>query len=397
MERDRVGDTEAAGTSRAVHLTTVHRPFDPRIFHKQLKSLRDAGFDVHLVAPHDRAERRDGVALHPLPTGRRRWAERLPLLPLAYRRARALDADLYQIHDPELIPVARLLKKATGARIVYDMHENYRTKGPFWGRVLRALEHWGFEWMDHVLLAERSYRSVVAGRVPSTCILNYVTPIGEASREPPRSSSSGPTRLLYTGTVSDRRGLSTMLDLAAAAQRRGRPVRLDLVGVCNHPEQRRGAERRIQREGLHRTVTWVGGDRYVPPSEMPPYYRRADVGLCLCAPHPNLRESILTKFYEYLHYGLPIICSDVPLWRQFVEENECGVVVPPGTVTPVLDVLRRWREHPDRYRQYARNARAAASTYRWEQMGARLVKLYRERLLPDEGTAAPPDPIGRGG
>lgn len=368
----------ASNPGRVVHITTVHRPFDPRIFHKQLGTLRDAGFDVHLVAPHDQAERRGGVTLHPLPTGRRRWAERLPLLPLAYRQARVLDADLYQIHDPELIPVARLLKKATGGRIVYDMHENYRTKGALWGRILRALEHWGFEWMDHVLLAERSYRSVVAGRVPSTCILNYFTPIGdEAHGGPEGAPSPCPTRLLYTGTVSDKRGLGTMLDLAATAQRRGRPERLDLIGVCNRPEQRRSAERRIRRERLHRTVTWVGGDRYVLPSEMPPYYRRADVGLCLCDPHPNLRESVLTKFYEYLHYGLPIICSDFPLWRRFIDENECGVVVPPGAGKPVLDVLERWREHPGRYRKYARNARAAAPKYRWEQMGARLVELYQ--------------------
>jgi glycosyltransferase involved in cell wall biosynthesis len=116
---------------------------------------------------------------------------------------------------------------------------------------------------------------------------------------------------------------------------------------------------------------------------MPPHYRRADVGLALCEPHPNHVGSLLTKFYEYLHYGLPLICSDFPLWRRFVEEHECGAVVPPGDPEAVLNVLDRWQAHPDRYRQCAENARAAAPQYRWAPMEERLVNRYR-CLLDDE-------------
>jgi len=378
---------ETYGRTRVVHLTTVHRPFDPRIFHKQLVSLREAGFDTHLIAPHGAAEQRNGVTIHPLPTGRRDWHARIGLHPLAYRRARALDADLYQIHDPELLPVAKLLKTMTEARVVYDMHEEYRAKGPVWGRVLRALERWAFRWLDHVILAERSYRSIVRDEsVPYTCILNYFRPF-EENAPPTRSETTdatGPTRLLYTGTVSDSRGLQTMIDIAAAIRRHGRSERISIVGVCNRPPQRTAAEARIRTHGLADIVTQVGWDTYVLPSDMGPYYRRADVGLALCTPHPNLTGSLLTKFYEYLHHGLPIICSNFPLWREFVEENDCGAVVPPGDPDAVLEVLDQWRERPERYRTCAQNARSAASRYRWEKMGERLVRLYRDLLARRE-------------
>jgi len=365
-------------------VTTVHRPLDPRIFHKQLGTLRREGFDVHLVAPHDHAERRDGVMIHPLPTGRRAWHARLLLQPLAYRRARALNADLYQIHDPELIPMAWLLRQTSGARVIYDVHENYRTKGPVWGRLLRALERWAFRWVDHALLAEESYRSVVEGTdVDSTCILNYFKSPGEDATAPPKPAKK-PIRLLYTGTLSNRRGLRAMIDLAEAIRRRGRPERLDLVGVCNRDRQRAAADARIRDHDLTNIVTRVGWDTYVAPSAMAPYYRRADVGLFLADPDPNLIHSIPTKFYEYLHHGLPIISSDVPLWRRFVEENECGAVVPPGDVDTVLDVLDRWRERPALYRRHAEKARAAADEYRWAQMGDRLVRVYRGLLGPCE-------------
>jgi glycosyltransferase involved in cell wall biosynthesis len=363
-------------------VTTVHQPFDPRVFYKQCASLRDAGFDVHLIAPHDADERVDGISIHAL-SRRAHRVQRLFLQPEVYRRVRGLSADVIQIHDPELLPLLFALKATTDARVVYDMHENYRSKGPIAGAALRVLERWAFTWIDHVLLAERSYRRIVQGHdVPHTFIGNYFVPIGEDTPDDPVTEASGgpPTRLLYTGTVSDSRGLGTMVDLAAAIRKQDRAETLTMVGVCHHDDQRTRSQRRIRRDGLRDVLDWVGGDTYVPPSDMPPYYRRADVGLALCEPHPNHTGSLLTKFYEYLHYGLPIICSDFPLWHEFVETHDCGAVVPPGTPGAVLDVLDAWQDDPVRYRQCADNARAAAPQYRWEIMGDRLVEVYRDLL-----------------
>jgi glycosyltransferase involved in cell wall biosynthesis len=371
----------AGQAPRIVHLTTVHHPFDPRIFHKQLGSLSAAGFDTHLIAPHARREDVDGVTIHPLPVPENRW-QRIALQPKAFRQARFLEADLYQIHDPELIPLGFLLKEKTGAPIIYDMHEDYRTKGAVVGRGLRALERWCFRWVDHVLLAEKSYRPIVEqSTVDHTYIANYFKAIGDPNEREGRQEErpvSSPTRLLYTGTVSNARGLDTMIELAGTIRERSRPERLDIVGICRYPNQRGTAETRIERDGLNPVVTRVGWDTYVPAKSMSPYYRRADVGLALCEPHPNLVGSLLTKFYEYLYYGLPLICSDFPLWRDFVEEHECGAVVPPGDVEAVIDVLDRWRRSPEDYRRCARNAQAASSQYRWENMGRRLVKVCRQ-------------------
>lgn len=370
---------------RIVHVTTVHAPFDPRIFYKQLASLRDAGFAVHLIAPHDRAETVEGISIHPIPRPETRW-QRMALQSQVFKRARALDAVLYQVHDPELLPLAFLLRTTTGAQVVYDIHENYRSKGSVLGRVLRALERWAFRWLDHVLIAEESYRSIVEGTaVPHTYIANYFRPIGDEEPVASAEISETPTRLLYTGTLAESRGLRTMIEMAAEIRQADRPETVALVGVCHIDEQRTWAEKRIRARGLDSVLERVGWDTYVQPSAMPPHYRQADVGLALCEPHPNHVGSLLTKFYEYLHYGLPLICSDFPLWRRFVEKHECGAVVPPGDPTAVLDVLDEWQAHPERYRQCAENARAAAPQYRWDAMGERLVERYRA-LLASSGT-----------
>jgi len=176
-----------------------------------------------------------------------------------------------------------------------------------------------------------------------------------------------------------------MVDLASVVRERDRPEHLDIVGICRYPDQRAAVEARIEKERLGSIVTRVGWDTYVPPSEMRPYYHRADVGLALFEPHPNAVRSMPTKFYEYMHYGLPLICSDFPLWRAFVEKHKCGAVVPPGDVEAALDVLDRWRQHPEVYRVLVQNAQDAAEQYGWEEMGTRLVRVYRDLLaIPKE-------------
>src|SRR5487761_886915 len=88
-------------------LTSVHPAFDTRVFHKEARTLAAAGYRVRLFAQHDRDCRRDGVdvsALPPTSRGRR------PLLwwKLLIEALRC-RADVYHIHDPELLPLAFLL------------------------------------------------------------------------------------------------------------------------------------------------------------------------------------------------------------------------------------------------------------------------------------------------
>ncbi len=365
---------------RVVHLTTAHDPRDPRIFHKQLQTLRDAGFDARFVAPHAQDEVRCGIPITALPQGRG-YLHRLQLQRPAYHAARALRADLYHIHDPELIPVAYALKRSTGACVVYDMHENYRAaKGPLLGGALRALERWCFRWVDHVVAANAGHRRIPqASGAPETLVANYFKPPEEELpvRKPPLADG---LRLVYTGVMAEERGLLSLVDLAARF-RAARPCwRLDLAGVCYRKGDRRRAEAQIREQGAAPALRRTGWDEYVPWPVLAEACAAAHVGLVLWMPTPHNRERLPTKFYEYLHYGLPILCSDLPLWRAFVEEHGCGAVVPPADAEAAFCILQRWADDPAAYEKLAAAARRAAPAYRWEEMGRRLVRLYEELL-----------------
>lgn len=52
---------------KVCHITTVHSPFDVRIFHKECKTLAKAGYDVYLIVQHDKEKIIDGVHIISLP------------------------------------------------------------------------------------------------------------------------------------------------------------------------------------------------------------------------------------------------------------------------------------------------------------------------------------------
>src|SRR6516162_4152901 len=110
---------------RIVHLTSVHRPFDTRIFHKECKSLAMAGYDVTLIAPHAAGDLvQDGIKLKAVAPPRNRRERIMSTVGEVYRAAVRQDAEIYHFHDPELMPVGGLLK-LRGKKVIYDVHEDY--------------------------------------------------------------------------------------------------------------------------------------------------------------------------------------------------------------------------------------------------------------------------------
>src|SRR5699024_2169313 len=113
---------------KIVHMTTVHHPFDTRIYHKECLSLAQAGFDVSLMTTIDETAIPDETPVTIISLRKRGGRIRRMMLSTweAYRKAKKLNADCYHIHDPELLPVGWLLKSRHNT-VIYDVHEDYIT------------------------------------------------------------------------------------------------------------------------------------------------------------------------------------------------------------------------------------------------------------------------------
>jgi glycosyltransferase involved in cell wall biosynthesis len=368
------------------HITTVHSAFDPRIFHKECAALVEAGYEVHLVAPHDRDETVRGVQIHALPRPRGRLRRMLVWPWKAYRRVLAIHPRpaIVHFHDPEFLPVGAVLR-LHGFKVVYDVHENvadHIRQKPYLPPLVRGLVSLAYQLAERVLrrgMATVHVIESIAARYPEPKTVVRNLPQSAAVATLQRPGARRP-RLVYVGAISRDRGAITMVQVAGTLARRGADFELRLVG----PVYDRGLEDEIRAEaslaGVADRVTLL------PPA---PYERAmeeiaaSDVGLCLLHPAPNYVNSLSVKILEYMQRGLPVVASDFACWREIVSGAEAGVLVDPLDVEKIADALVALLADPEVRREMGRRGREAVlARYNWDAEKQVLVAFYR-RLLGD--------------
>ena len=109
---------------KVCHVTSAHPKEDVRVFHKECVSLSKAGYDVYLVQQGENYDK-DGVHLIGFgDMSPNRIKRMLFTAKAAYKAALSVDAEIYHLHDPELLSFALKLKKK-GKKVIFDSHEFY--------------------------------------------------------------------------------------------------------------------------------------------------------------------------------------------------------------------------------------------------------------------------------
>jgi glycosyltransferase involved in cell wall biosynthesis len=354
---------------RIAHLTTLHTPLDVRIFAKEARTAAAAGHEVHLVAPSGAGER-DGVQFHDLAAegepGPRQAAARVRA---AWRAARRLPADVYHLHEPELIPVAVALK-AKRACVVYDAHEEtplevraMHPDRPLFGRSL------SLGWRGSERLVGAAANGIVAatpsiaGRFPArkTVVVRNFPTAEEAEAFVGGPHAERPPNVLYLGGVTAIRGAREMV----AAIERVPEARLVLAGPVA--------------EGLDLAGERVELRGQLPREGVAELLREARAGLLVLHPVEAHLESLPIKLFEYMAAGIPVVASDFPLWRELI--GDAGVLVDPHDVDAIARAIQELLADPTRAEAMGRAGReAVAERFSWEPEGERLLSLY-ERLV----------------
>jgi glycosyltransferase involved in cell wall biosynthesis len=359
---------------RVAHLTSAHPPYDFRIFHKEARTLAAAGFEVFLVAGHDRAETREGVSVVPvpLPSSRLRRMLLTPLLLL--RSVRRLRPDICHLHDPELIPLGLVLK-VLGRKVVYDAHENLPVQifdkpwiapplRKFVSQLTRLLLLFACSAFDGVVAASPA----VAANLPrnkTTVVVNYPRLDEFVGRGAPYAEREA--LATYIGVVTTTRGAVEMVDaIHLLPDRLG--ARLSIAGHVRMSEQGR---RRLE---AAEDVDYLG---VLDRAGVQRLLGSARIGIVVLHPLPNYVESSPGKLFEYMAAGLPVIASHFELWRGIVEEASCGLVVDPRSPSQIADAIQYLLENPQEAEAMGkRGQEAVLRQYNWETEGTRLTELY---------------------
>lgn len=370
------------------HLTTTHTADDARVFTKECLSLARNGYDVSLVIPDSRfltpgggpvrhqnvdilaLERKDGLS--------RRLRSTMPTLLL---RALRLKADVYHIHDPELIP-GGLLLRLLGKRVIYDVHEDLprdiQTRSwirpslrPAIAAVAEAVEWIAGRSMSGVIAATPT----IARRFPhhKTVLVQNFALFSEFGDAPavPLAERSG---VAFAGSICADRCAIEMID--AVEQVTGTPrARLLLAG----PIESMALQRRMEARPGWARVDFRGQTNR---SGVLRLLAESRVGLALYYPTQNYLDTQPVKLFEYMAAGIPVITANFPYHRSIVETHGCGICVPPTDIDAIGKAIQWMFDHPEEAGAMGQRGRAAVKThYSWANEERELLSLY-SRIAP---------------
>ena len=372
--------TPAGRITKVCILTSVHHPFDTRVFHREAISLAGMGYEVHLVAPGKENDVVHGVHLHAISQRNGRGSRMTQTALAAYRLGLGLGADVYHFHDPELIPFGILLK-LRGKRVIYDAHEDLPKDildkpwiAPWLRRPVAlaagAIEKLAARLLDRVVAATPA----IARRFPkrrTSVVQNF--PISNLLWSPNTPYSQRSPRVVYAGGIVGVQGAREMVMAIGMLPAQPQPE-LALAGPWETPELKVKVSSLPGWSRVH--------DLGVLSQEgVRDLLGKSRVGLLIYYPIANSIEAQPRKLYEYMSAAIPVVTSNFPLWKEIVEGSGCGLTVDPLDPKAIAEAIEYLLEHPGEAEEMGRRGRdAVLRHYNWQEQAKVLGAVYEELL-----------------
>lgn len=365
-------------SGKVAHLSSAHPRDDIRIFHKECKSLVGAGYAVNLVVADNLGDEIcDGIQIHDVRRSNGRLRRVFGTTRRVLQRALELDADIYHLHDPELLFAGMALKRK-GKLVIFDSHEDVPVqllnKPYLTPAALQAIsgayasfERFACSRFDAIVAATPFIRDKFLRINPVTVdVCNY--PVHSEFR-PVSDWAEKFSEVCYVGGLSRVRGL---VEMVSAIAQTGGGVRLNLAGGFSETALRNDV---ATSPGWSRVVEHGVLDR----DGVAEIYRRSIAGLVTLHPIPNYLDALPIKMFEYMSAGIPVIASDFPKWRKMIGESDCGLCVNPRDPEAIARAIDYLITHPIEAQAMGERGRQnALSRYNWHHEGKKLVDLYQQ-------------------
>jgi glycosyltransferase-like protein len=198
-----------------------------------------------------------------------------------------------------------------------------------------------------------------------------------ADRE--RAGVAGRLAVLGVGGIEPRKGSVDLVDGFGALRRAlpGRDPVLILAGGATLFDYRHEIgrfHRRAEELGVSGHVRVLGP---VPDAELWSLYRAADV-----MAFPSLEEGFGLVALEALSAGLPLVATDIPVFRGFLRHAESALLVPPGDGAALGAALARAASDPRLRATLRAGGARVVARFSWDRAAAAHERAYSDFLRP---------------
>ena len=365
------------------------------IMYRQGRSLITDGFEIYnVVCDAKPMEVVEGI--HIVPTGYRArgFFKRVFVAPRKlYKKLLEVDADVYHtVNVDQLMMCLRLKRK--GKKVIFELQEDHpysllwKSKAPKW--MLKPVVWLMAKWMGYAL------RRVDAVTALSYEIEAYLKSWGVAPEKvhlwgnfpeinkdyslPLEDYLRRENRLLYFGIIYS----YSKQEIILQALKELPDVKYLVAGVFMGNELE-SYKPKITGMPEWKNVEFIEGFKY---EELAGFIGSSTISNVVrdfsVYPMEKSGSFGIIKIFESMEAALPIICSDMPVYRDIMKEYKCGILVDPldkGQIKDAIEYLVTHKEEAWHMGQEGR--RAVIEKYSWDALSVKYLEIVNG-LLTDK-------------
>lgn len=360
------------------HLTSVHPRYDTRIFVKECKSIANAGFETYLiVADGNGTQIIDGVNI--IDAGQRhtnRIKRIYATSKKVLQKALEVDADLYHFHDPELISIGLKLKRK-GKKVIYDVHENlphqilskyYINKflRYFISKIFKIYEDRSAKRFSAIVCATPFIRDRFLKLNKNSIDIKNFPKLDEFNQIHTKWSERK-NDVCYIGAITDTRGIKEIVKAVESVN-----CNFQLAGDFSND---------VLKKEIESYEGWKKANFYgfVGREEISKILSTVKIGLVILHPTDAYKQAYPVKMFEYMAAGVPVLASDFELYKQIIDEAQCGMTVNPLDSDKIAQILTQMLNNEQMLEQMSINGQKAAKVkFNWNNEEKKLLELYEK-------------------
>lgn len=369
--------SKTVNTASVCHVTSVHPWDDIRIFKKEVISTAKHAHKTYLVAPNAPSQFISQVEVIgvELPLDMSRLKRVFYQKKKIIEKAIQLDADIYHLHDPELISYVKKLNKL-GKKVIYDSHED----------VPKAIlsKNWLKPAFIRTIISK--IYNLYEKRVCKHCagVISVLPEITQKFtnknletiynypiiKDEVKVKNSSLTRLIYVGGLTRIRGIK---EICESLNYLDDTYELMLVGKWESDYFRNECL------DIVKNKTQLIDKGLVDFETCQEFLKSGDIGLAMLHKVPNYMNSLPIKAYEYAINQLPTLMSDIPYWQKEFENFAVFTdpMNPEGIAEKVIEINSNYESHVQKVISYRENV---ISDKNWANEETKLINFYNKVL-----------------
>lgn len=366
--------------------TSGHKPDDERVYHREIKSLLNAGYKILYFTRWDGDMDLSTEHLRHINESRSGTPIKDYIRIIQDKISATGPKDILHIHEFDLLPLAKQMKKKHGIKVIYDVHDTLRAmwatfsskKGLLKKVINKSLSFFETShlmYIDEIILANRVFgQNYYADKGLSTTVIENFPHIDNLAKA--KQFSNTPL-ILYQGQISADRGITLLVDAFDIIKKENPGVTLRIIGAFRPKGFKEKLIDKIKQSDFSEAIELQSE---VHHNEIWAHMQAAQIGVIPSLETPRILVDTPTKLFEYMASGCAVVAADVPPVRHFL--YGAGKLINPNNMESLASGIISLLSNEVTCSHYVKEGqKRILETYNWNAIKHKLLSVYEKVIV----------------